>query len=627
MKLSTTTEPVNRKRNTKRRDRPFIAWDGEGYTVAGSHHYALFGSSTGLRVSGRLTWRDCMRLLFEADADAHHVIYAGTYDVVMMFRDTPIAAQLLKGETVVLEQYRLRFLRGKFLRVTDREKHETRTLFDVFTFFGTSFVKACREYLGASSMLDEMEEMKSQRSLFTKNDVLNGAVEPYMASELKMLVELCTALRERLAMVNIHPAQWHGPGAVASTVLRDHGIKKHKGVYSEEFRQVAESAYYGGRFEQFKRGTYEGTVYQYDIRSAYPDAMQHLMSLANVRWTRVRSPKIVDPLLPTGLYKVECMRTNHPFGYLPYRNKAGSIYYPQWVDGWYWGVEIPRDLWSFIEEAWFPCEQGPVDIFPFTFVAEMYEQRAKLKAANQPHQLALKLALNSLYGKLAQSKGASKDGLKWKYPTFHESVWAGWITAYTRRKISDALHSVNPSSIIATETDSVFSLEPLPVSVGEGLGEWDCDVLDGIKYIQSGVSLVKRNNTWNFKTRGFTVKRTENEVEIWSKFLAMKNPILTVKQTRFGTDARQDTFGQWYETTHNLRFDNGMEKRIHNWCPNCEVGTYNECLHDLIVPPIPMRPSEPYKFMWRRDPNDTVDMIKELLEESHDDPVLRLEYT
>lgn len=620
-------------RDIDRRHKPFIGWDGEGFSLDGTHHYALFGSSAGLRIRGNLDWQSCLPLLFQSPKDAHHVIFAGTYDVVMMFRNAPRVDYLLKGFPIYLNEYRVQFLKGKFLKVTDRKLKESRILYDVFTFFGTSFVKACREYLGDLPILDEVQAMKEQRNLFTEAGILEdtGEVETYMSQELDLLVKLCTDLRAKLALVNIHPQYWHGPGAVASTILKMNHVKKHEsnGAYNDEFRRHAEAAYYGGRFEQFQRGTFEGTVYQYDIRSAYPAAMRFLRSLDATVWDLRYGNSARDSFSEYGLYYVDWERSPEPIsiGYLPYRHTNGNIYYPPYfAKGWYWGIEIPPLLQGHITKGYFPMVDEVT--YPLEFVQEMYDQRAKLKAAKQPHQLALKLGLNSIYGKLAQSKGAKLNEAKeWIYPTFHEVVWSGWITAFTRRKISDALHSVPQKYIIATETDSVFSLVPLDLPVNGGLGAWECEELEGIKYIQSGVSLVKKGGEWHFKTRGFTVKRTQDEVALWSSFLESDNASMTIKQTRFSTDPRTETFGNWFETEHTLSLNESpIQKRVHakGYCRACKDGrSLGACMHPMLVPKIEPRESTAYKFIWNL-PLDEGDVFAQLLREN--DPTFRLEY-
>jgi hypothetical protein len=606
-------------RDLTARSRPFVGWDGEGFTTDdGIHHYALFGNSRGERVSGgRVSWRNVFRLLFATPKECINVIYAGTYDVVMMFKDHPQKVQILKGATVNIENYRVQFLRSKFLKITDKETRQTRTLYDVFTFFGSSFVKACREYLGDSDLLREIETMKAQRNTFDITD-MEGDVEQYMTQELAMLVELCNQLRDMLDKVGIHPASWHGPGSVASQILKTHGVKDKRGEQPDTFIRDAESAYYGGRFEQFQRGHANAPVWQYDIRSAYPAAMTHLPNLDGVTWNYINRrhghESYKYDVMPYGLYHVEYRGDYVPIGSLPWRSAKGNIYFPHWANGWYWGVEIPLHMVQYITECWEPY--GITDERPFAFVAEMYRQRAALKVAKQPHQLALKLALNSLYGKLAQSKGAQYDKHKgWAKPPFHQIMWAGWITAYTRRMIRDAMSATDPANIVAAETDSVFSLVPLDLPLGTALGQWDCTELEDLVYLQSGVSLVKSEGDWQFKTRGFTMRNSgEHTYQVWSDKLdvfPVDRISMTVNQTRFVTDPRRTDFGRWVNSEHRLTLGgNLLEKRIHIPCGTCDDGvSMANRLHPLVVPPIPYGPTLPYPFVWNGDLNPFESMM------------------
>lgn len=609
------------------RDKRFIGWDGEGCTIDGVHHYQLFGNSDGLRIKhDSLTWEHCFALIMASPADAIHVIFAGTYDVVMMIRTLPteLCERILKGNPTYVGQYRVHFFRGKYLRIKDRQSGAVRTIYDVFSFFGCSFVKACEQYLGGSDVLEQIAAMKMRRSSFTS---ITDDVEAYMSQELDLLVLLVEMLRTRLAAVDIYPRSWHGPGAVAATILASHGIKQCKGNYSDDVRRCIEAAYYGGRFEQFKRGNHNGPVYEYDIRSAYPSAMRHLPDLANVVWHwrgygkgagRNRSDARKEPqslcatkqdIGPYSLCRLRGYRllsdptVRRYHGALPWRSTKGSIYYPNdYVDGWYWGIEVPSYLYPFIVETWTPEGDG-MDYRPFAWVEEMYDRRAALKKAGRPEQLALKLGLNSLYGKLAQSKGAREHNGVWKYPTFHETAWAGWITAYTRAKLRSVMDR-NSDCIIAVETDALFSTEPLDLRIGTALGEWEEQTFSGIMYLQSGVYFVRdESGDWSMKSRGFAP--TGHTPELWTEHLKGlphgTDTGMAVSHHRFGTVPTQKTFAQWYGTDHVLSLDGTPSKRIHDpyRCTACESGlSYAETLHSLYLPKLEGGMSTPYPFPW-----------------------------
>lgn len=617
-------EPRNVRRQRERTaTKPFIAWDGEGYSDSSGHHYALFGGSNGERVEGELTYADCFPLILRSEKHAHHVIFSGTYDIVMMIRGTKQRNAILNGQWVSLGQYRLRFLKGKMLTLKDNRTGQTRTLFDVFSFFGTSFVKACEEYLdldeqiegvAIADILKRVDEMKLQRSEFV---TITDEVRSYMATELTLLVRLCDNLRARLAAVDIHPSRWHGPGAIASAVLKAQNINQFRDKATDPaLVRAAECAYYGGRFEMFKRGTYIGKVYQYDIRSAYPYAMTLLPDISNCEWKHTGKVKVEHD------YALYFVRRRFVERSVPFRDENGTIFFPDWIYGWYWGVELPKGIPA--RESYLPFGGSVPTQSPFSFVSEMYTHRATLKASGNPAQLALKLALNSLYGKLAQSKGATWDGKRYRKPTYHEALWAGYITAVTRSLIQSAIALAGRDNIIAAETDAVFSLVPLDLPIGTGLGQWDCTEYDGIKYIQSGVHMTLRNGEWSYKTRGVTMRRTSTDTQIWDDLLA--KGAVTIKQVRFGTDVRSSAFGRWYTQKRRLVLDlpGTLEKRInvgkcqHPECMNGKRVDYTTHLHPLVVPPLIERQSIPYHFTWGIKPPP--------LDPTIDDPTLYLEY-
>jgi hypothetical protein len=306
---------------------------------------------------------------------------------------------------------------------------------------------------------------------------------------------------------------------------------------------------------------------------------------------------------------------------VPFRDEYGTIVFPDWCYGWYWGVELPKGIVS--QESYTPVNATRGEL-PFRFVREMYDSRAALKALRKPEQLALKLALNSLYGKLAQSKGAAWNGKRWNKPTYHEPLWAGYITAYTRSLIQSAISAAGPANIIAAETDAVFSTVPLPLDIGTGLGQWECTEYDGIKYIQSGVHCTLQNGEWSYKTRGLTMRKSTSETQIWDDLLA--NGFVYINQVRFGTDVRANTFGKWYSQRRKLVLDNpnSLEKRInvgrcsHPDCLRDRRVDYTSHLHPLVVPPLIERQSIPYHFTWGVKPPP--------LDPTIDDPVLYMEY-
>jgi hypothetical protein len=94
-------------------------------------------------------------------------------------------------------------------------------------------------------------------------------------------------------------------------------------------------------------------------------------------------------------------------------------------------------------------------------VPELYETRKQLGSNTRGYPL--KLCLNSLYGKMAQRSGRGP---------YHDAVAAGLVTAMARARLVEAVGH-NPEAVVMIATDAVYSTEPLPLDIGDGLGQWE----------------------------------------------------------------------------------------------------------------------------------------------------------
>jgi len=132
---------------------------------------------------------------------------------------------------------------------------------------------------------------------------------------------------------------------------------------------------------------------------------------------------------------------------------------------------------------------------PFGFVPDVYAQRLSLGKTARGR--VLKLALNSLYGKMAQSIGTAP---------YANPIYAGLITAYTRAKLADACHYPTEKgcvcdSVLMLATDAVFTLAENPhLAVSKALGAWDLATHDSMFIVQPGLYFTSANTLP--KTRG-----------------------------------------------------------------------------------------------------------------------------
>lgn len=614
---------------TKIEDRKFIAWDGEGMNLRGTDKpqcYVLFGCSTGARIKTRssngLPIFDILNFMIsvkERHPTAFHVAFAFDYDVNMIVQGlSDKHLRMLKDTgTVRLREsngtaFRLSYTPKKWFRVTrylpgySRRRNPNACtsicIEDLFTFYAKSFIETLREY--NVEVPEDLVKGKAARGAFSLDEW--DFMESYWETEIKLLAQLAENFRDILYRLGFKISRWYGPGVIASFVMKQHNIKQHMYESPKEVLNAALHAYAGGRFEPFYVGRIPGPIYSADINSAYPDAIRHLPSLSNGRWERVRSP---TGRTMFALYRIR-LGNGQATGRIPgpffWRDHKGHISFPPYMEGWYWAPEVYTatqfrrkdiqilDGWEFIE--------SDSTLRPFAFIEGMYNKRQALKKAGDHSQLGLKLAMNSIYGKLAQRVGWNERNRR--VPPWHQIEWAGWITSYCRAKILGRILR-DPLSVIAVETDGFYTTtapERLGINHTKELGGWEVDEYDEIIYIQSGVAVLSKNGERTTKVRGLDKQSfTPESVDAYLTSL----PVLIKGEfwePYQGTTTRFTTMGQALQSATETRFKHcvwqtdiraidmgggrGEGKRVHSplQCRACKEGI-RPCDggHDLLV--------------------------------------------
>ena len=545
----------------------FIALDGEGLSRDdGTHDYTLLASSEKTYIEtrrlGGLGTVECLQFLMETqnlNPDAVLVGFFTSYDVNMILKDLPVEqlARLWTEHECTwrpsnpslpnFEQYRIKYVPNRVFEVLqgfwywdERRKrygwHHTAKFiwWDVFQFFQSSFVKAIREWkVTDDETVASIERMKKQRSTF--EDTQESEIREYCFDECRLLVVLMDRLTEAIEAAGINLNQWYGSGAIAASLLKAHGIKKH--VKHEE-KEAPETdpilrAYFGGRIETFAVGINEGATYNYDIRSAYPAAIRNLPSLRDSRWEHTKRYRQGYEFAVWHV-KWECPARSAvtPF---PYRYKQ-HIYWPRNGEGWYHEIEVAAAIsvaqslgWKIrILEGWI---LHPTSERPFAdWVPEMYERRAEYKRAGNSAEKPLKLGINSLYGKMAQSQSSKKGSI----PPFRSYFWAGYITAHCRATLLLAAGQAvqKPRNLMAIATDGIFTREPLELHEGPNLGDWESSVIEpGLIFLQPGVYMSPSKKI--VKTRGFSAAAIDYE-EVARKWRTDRfDATVTIPNTQF----------------------------------------------------------------------------------------------
>lgn len=451
--------------------RPFVALDGEGENRPdGSHIYTLL--AVGKLVGGKdirskqgLDTETCLDFLLNLPKQSVHGVkpiyiwFAMDYDVNMILGDLELKGEtdddirsLREKGTVIWRGYRITYIPRKIFRVSRGNRRHTS--YDIWGFFQSSFERACAEW--GIELPSIIAEGKRSRSGFSRWSL--ARIADYNRAELDALEALAEKLREAAIPLALPAHGWHGPAALAGAWLRKNNVKRYlKKV--PDFEDVFERAYFGGRIDVTGYGIVN-PVYHYDIVSAYPSAIRNLPDLSKLEWSQRREPD-------SGRLYAARVSWEIPPAYwapFPWRAKDGSIRYPLRGEGWYWKPELEAAQQKYGERHFRIQEviqaEGELE-YPFRDLIEgTFTYRAKLKASGNPSHVPVKLILNSLYGKFAQSVGK---------PAFRSLIWAGLVTAYTRAQLLEALSE----DVVCVMTDSLWSRKPLDIPLGDRLGDWE----------------------------------------------------------------------------------------------------------------------------------------------------------
>ena len=564
---------------------PFLAIDGEGWgrTEFGVQYYQLMvaanDTETYVLDTGKpLFTSDILAWLASLPKHRTLISFSFGYDVTMLAKHLPTEKKIKlaqrekrplisrgwrKGQPrpVYHDGHALDWLPRKFFSINGRK------IYDVWSFSGKSLLETLKMWDVCSA--DEMALIAAGKER-RPGDTHDRATETeYCRMENVAICRVMTKIRDLCRGLGYPLTSYYGAGSVASAIMKKHSINFHVGKLPESARIAAQTAFFGGRFETASVGEFDD-IYYYDIVSAYPSIIRNLPCLACGTWDTFKHGEYYkhaahrDTAIWHVKWKLGLLAGDDDvfrlWGPLPWRSGKGLISYPACGEGWYHASEVRAALAMFpnnieVIEGWVyetPCEHRP-----FAFVDDLFRQRAEYKAKGMAEQLVLKLGLNSLYGKSAQSTGSAK---------FASPVWAGMITAGTRAQLLSAI-AQSPENVLSTATDSISSRVPLDLPIGKELGQWEHEKVDHIFIAGDGLSYSPGTNS-RTRTRGIGAKDI-----VWDRFLDAWRSSFWAGKAKFKTTrfeglkvmvarGKPDLAGRWNKSVRELSF--GSHKRMHS---------------------------------------------------------------
>lgn len=533
-----------------------VVYDGEGVTVGEEHYYTMLAAlgpdNTYLTLESdgqRLTTYNILSFLAECKrrwARVLHIGFALSYDVIQWLHDLKLSElkEALRDGDKPLDW------QGFAISYTPRHEFwlglgkSSSTIWDIFGFFQCSLLSAIDKWqIDMGDWAALIERGKAARGSFEGWSAAD--IAEYTRAELYATRRLFARLCRSFAAEDIPLTRYDGAGAGASALLRKHGFNRQAfdamvptvSGKSETvvLRDAIDRAYFGGRIEAVQIGCYTGTVYSYDVCSAYPTYIAQLPDLRKGHWehkgcypceaataTFVKTDPALSLYLVRWSFENADDRLPLPF---PYRWQRG-VFYPPEGYAWLWrplllalqeiapkltrGRYPPQiqDRWTFTPTS---------DDEPFSWVRDYYYSRQRLinekPAGWGGREKVLKLALNSIYGKYCQRYGAKDGEGKAQRPTYYNRAMAGWVTASTQAALIRAAY-LSPSAVISLQTDGIFSTEPLPLplTATKELGLWEAATADELIMVYSGLYYQRRGSTWSEKSRGIAHAKSQKEI-------------------------------------------------------------------------------------------------------------------
>ena len=507
----------NERRHAKSVNRPVCFIDGEGAnngerTVTNrrinlhrwvqKQNYALLGAVLQLEDTyeyrciespdhvSQLGTKKCLDFILSIPSSHIIVGFALTYDVEMWLKDIPAflpdkenpdkicqMERLYRYNAIWWHGYRIHYIPKKIFSVSKykgTKKIASRTIYDAHGFFQSDFKTAIRDWkVGTEDEWKFIDRMKAERPDFGP---ITEETKAYNRMEGIHGVQMFAKVRAEYTKLGLSVPRPVGAGAIASAIFRKHHVLD---FFPEENLippNIMLSAFIGGRFDITRIG-FVGDIIESDINSAYPYIARTLPCLRHGRYLRASSYNPSQHSLWLVRWKDNGTRWS-PF---PYRTGNGHIRYYANGIGWYYDAEVAEALKfdpTIDVLAGFQFQKN-CDCEPFSFIDEYYARREEMKRTGDFGEKIIKLGLNSIYGKLSQSKG--------KNPPFQQWIWAGLITGGTRALLMSGIRQ-NPDAIIKVATDAVFSTVPLELDYDENrLGAWKTETLYDLLVLGNGV--------------------------------------------------------------------------------------------------------------------------------------------
>lgn len=433
--------------------------------------------------------------------------YNSRFDIAAMLKYLPEdnIRELVETNKTEYGKYKLFNISKKVFSISS-SKH-TCKYYDVAQYFNTSLDLAAKKYLTSRKEPDGLDRSLIGTSRQYWDDNYDRIVK-YCVQDSVVCQELAQLLSNTLVeYLDIKPKNYISTAALGKQYFRKNCDFWSIHQIPQSVIALAYKAYGGGWFEMFKKGTFEGGIYDSDINSAYPDAIRNFPDINKGVWERVDK---VNSKALLGFYKVTVyVPKSMPISPIPLRIGKNIIQHPTGTFVTYLTkLEIDsyqKDIDINIDWGWEYYDENP--IYPFKEeIEKLYSLKEKLASSFQKDRFEYTLykkIMTSFYGTTLQKNPINPEdrdkyeGKSHKTGILFNPVMGAFITAWCRVMIWEVIRD-HINQIIAIATDGILSIGSLGLKNSLALGEWEVNKADKLTMFQPGIYCLDQT----IKTRG-----------------------------------------------------------------------------------------------------------------------------
>jgi len=389
--------------------------------------------------------------------------------------------------------------------------------------------------------LDHPSTMKPAQGLevFSRkpeNDVEKAEVEEYNINDSKITYLFAQKFKEFCIKHNMKLKL-----TIGSTGMdywrRNHqkyAMKREPGKY---VMKHFNGSFKGGMTQTFKRGTYDGKMWYFDYRSAYPSVMAkgidgrgNYPDPSTFAYKEKSSTEMIENY--EGICHAKISAPYHYIPYLGYKANNGRLIFGYGsFDGWFTNYELRQAMNCGYEIS--PDEMiyyhGMTKPF-YDAVKYLYKLRKEYKKEKSPFEAMVKVLMNSgLFGKWGTNPNNMEEIIPLKAIEFRDGIpfykdkpvempkvmasvglfdgfisrkkkakpfkysfpiWSEYTTAMGRNKLMSDIRK-HPKDVVYCDTDSAVVTKPV-FDEGQELGDWELEhELSGGTFIRSKLYMIR----------------------------------------------------------------------------------------------------------------------------------------